>query len=233
MIRAGILALGLLLGACSRGPAGDDAASEVAVGVSVRFAPVADDHPWVIAWLTSLALAPPPGIEARLDGRTELAGQRVAEPVFAAATREPLREALAAYEREHPRPLELAPVWEQIDPEDPSGSPTWRLHFVELGEDAGDFVVDGEARARLRDEPHGTVVELRLGAGQREQLASLTRVSVGHRLVIAIGDGGEWEAVAVPVVREPIAGGQVQLWLGRGSAREAATRALLDRLRGA
>jgi hypothetical protein len=234
--RLRVLGLAVALVACQRegADAGSQESAVVEVRAAVTIAPVVDDHPWVIALLTALSLERPAGVEARLEGRTEAGGRRIAEPVLVAERREALAAALAAYEDEHPRPPELRPVWERITTTLAGDQPTdvWQLYFIQIGPehgaDAGSFELDGGARARLVPHPLGSVVELELSADQRERFAKLSRAEVGHRVAIVIDD----EAVSVPVVREPITGGRVQIWPGAGEDPEAASQALLDRLRG-
>jgi hypothetical protein len=224
-----VLGLALALLGCQREQPADGAevAAVVEVRAAVTFAPIADDHPWVIALLTALSLERPAGVEARLDGRTEAGGRRIAEPVLFAERREALAEALAGYEREHPRSPELRPVWERTHARaGEESSAGWRLHFIVIG--AGSFELDRAARAQIVEHSLGPVVEIELSPDGRQRFAALTQAQLGHRAAIVIDD----EAVAVPVVREPILGGRVQVWPGAGEDPEAATQALLSRLGG-
>jgi preprotein translocase subunit SecD len=93
---------------------------------------------------------------------------------------------------------------------------------------AGSFELDRAARAQIVEHSLGPVVEIELSPDGRQRFAALTQAQLGHRAAIVIDD----EAVAVPVVREPILGGRVQVWPGAGEDPEAATQALLSRLGG-
>lgn len=229
MMRRLFLTLGLLglgLGPLP-GCKSDDASAAAATSVAahVRIAPVADRHPWVIAFLTEVSITRPPGADAHLDGRNE-PGLRVGEPVFEAETQAALADFLASYERTHARPPELAPVWEQVAPGSAGAgaSKPWQLHFIDT--QAG-FELDSEATASIVEGAMGPVVRLQLGAAQRERLASLSEASLGHRVAVVIAD----DVVMVPIVRDVISGGVVELWTGPGVDPEVAAPALLERLK--
>ncbi len=221
-MRTRVLLLAVALAAAPTIGCKRDEPPGVAVAAELRVAPVVADHPWVIAFLTEVSITRPPGADARLEGRTEPDGRYLPEPVFEAETREALAGFLRDYEKNHPRPPELTPVWEPIAA-GPGGLSSWRLHFVD--ERAG-FRLDGEASARLDSSAAGSVVRLRLGPAQREQFAALTRAHLGQRVAIMIGD----EVINLPVVRSEISGGELQLLPSPGVEPGAAAPALLERL---
>jgi hypothetical protein len=212
-----ILLLALALGgslivttsSCKRGP------EALEVVAAVRIAPVADAHPWVIAFLTELSLTRPAGVDARLEGITGGSGPGVPDPVFETQDREALAGILERYEQTHARPPELLPVWESV-PASHDRPLAWRLHFID--QEAG-FMLDGEASATLQ---HASpIVQVQLGAAQRQQLAVLTRGIVGHRMAVVIDD----EVVMAPVVHGEIGGGVLQVRSNPGN-RDPETAAL-------
>ncbi len=176
----------------------------IAIAAKVEIAPVAGAHPWVIACLTEASIQRPPGVDARLEGLTGAGGERRPDPVFEGETREALAEFLRAYEQDHPRPPELAPVWEPIQAAD---GQRWQLHFVDRS--AG-LTLDGEARAWLEPGSSKPPLRLRLGPAQREQLATLTRARLGERLAVTIDD----EVVLLPIVHSEISGGELEVRTG-------------------
>jgi hypothetical protein len=215
-----ILALALAVGSAS-GCKRDEPAS-VTVAASLRVAPIAEDHPWVIAFLTEVSITRPPGADARLEGRTQPDGRYVMDPVITTDDKTTLADFLRAYEQQHARPPELAPVWElhEIAPNHP---PLWQLHFID--EHAG-FVVDGGASATLRRSGEVPMVRLKLSPAQGEQFAALTRAQLRRRVAFVIGD----EVVSAPVVWEAIPDGEVMLVSHSNHGPEHAAAALLDRL---
>jgi hypothetical protein len=193
-----------------------------AIVVELRIALVVDEHPWVMAFLTALAVDPPVGVEARLDGRFALDGRRqFPEAYFVAEDRKALGGALAHYEAEHPRPPELLTIWE---PYSIDLRPAWRLHFIDQ---TRGLVLDEHASATLeRDELLGPVVLIHLGPDQRERFAALTETYVGHRIAVALGD----EALSVPILATAIPGGRVQITAAPSVDPEVASPALFERL---
>jgi hypothetical protein len=216
------LALALPLGGCK--PTDDAAAAgaPAPVHANIRFAPVVDNHPWVIAFLTELSIARPPGVDARLEGRTGPEGLRHPEPIIEAQTREALADALANYERQRPRMPELQPVW-QPEPFGPNERVAWRLYFVDT---AKGFTLDDQARAALEPHDLGPSVHLHLGEAQAKQFAALTTEQVGRRIAITIDD----EVLMLPVVREPISGGDIVLLTSPHLDPKISAPALLERL---
>lgn len=223
---AGLLLLALIGSASGCKSQGDDqAASERhPITAELLIAPVIDDHPWVIALLTEISITRPPGADARLEGRNGPEGLRHPEPIIEGETREALEHALAAYEAKHPRSPELWPVWEH-EPFGPGERVTWRLHFVDRSRG---FVVDDSARASIVRHDHGPSVHVWLGEAQQKAFYGLTLELVGGRLAIAV-DG---EAVTLPIVMEPIVGGELQLLTRTREDPELTAPALLARLRG-
>lgn len=219
----GALALAALA-ACRR--AAEDAPALAALAVELGIAPVVDDDPWVIAFLTELSIARPDGADARLEGRTGAGGLRRPEPIIEGETREALAGPLAAYERERPRDPSIAAVW-QADPFGPEARVRWRLYFVDRR--AG-FVADAQARASLERGPAGPLVRVRLSEEQGARLAELSAARLERRIAITAGD----EVLMLPVVAAPITGGELQLVAPRGpgpmQAPEAAAAALFERL---
>ena len=221
--RRGALLLGLagLVWAC-KGGAADNEDERRPLTATVTLAPVADRHPWVMALLTELGMHPVAGVEARLDQRSGRGGERGPDPVIQAAQREVLSAALTNYEASHPRPPELAPIWEPQ--RDPTGTIVgWRLYFIEP---AGGFVLDGEARAALVSEPDWQLVHLYLSPAQREGLRALSEAHVGDRLALLVDD----EALMVPTIREPIPGGEIQIAPGAQQSINETSAALFSRL---
>lgn len=201
----------------------DPAESRVPLAVKVEIAPIAD-HPWVVAFLTETTIAQPPGIHARLEGRTA-AGRYFPEPMFEADTREALADLLSTYETTHARPPELVPIWEH-EPFGPGFDPTWRLHFIDRS--AG-FVLDSEASAYLKpDDTVGPRVVIHFSPAQREVFATMTKDYLYRRMAFLI-DG---EVAMIPVVRTPIANGEVMLVGDPSKNPEIAAPALLKRLAG-
>src|SRR5690606_26841184 len=182
-----------------------------------------EDHPWVIAFLTELSIARPSGTDARLEGRTDPDGRRVMDPIFEAEDRAALTDFLHDYEQQHPRPPELVPVWEQHTVTAERRGPRWQLHFVDR--QAG-FQLDGGASALAVPDAEHPAVWLKFSPAQGEQFAALTRARVGRRLAFTIGD----EVVNVPIVREPIPGGQAMLLGDASLGPERGAAALLERL---
>lgn len=217
LVLAVALALGPTLG-CKR-----DEPPAVAVAARLWVAPVADEHPWVIAFLTELSITRPPGVDARLEGRTEPDGRYVPDPVFETTDTKLLAEQLQKYEQLHPRPPELEPIWEYLS-SGPEGRPVWRLHFID--KQAG-FVLDGGASASLDPSHDVPLVKLKFSPAQGERFAALTRAYVGRRIAFTFDD----ELVNVPIVREEIPGGEVMLRPdSSGVDPELAAQSLLERL---
>src|SRR5690606_10138896 len=162
--------------------------------------------------------------EARLEGRTESDGRYFPEPIFEAATREALAAVLTKYEADHPRPPELAPVWEH-EPFGPHQDPPWRLHFIDR---AGGFVLDSEASAYLKPGDLGPSVILRFSPAQREIFTTMTTEYLGRRVAFMIAG----EVAMVPVIRTPIPGGEAMLIGDPSEDPEVAAPALLKRLAG-
>lgn len=194
------------------------------IAVELLVAPVEDNDPWVIAFLTEISITRPPGADARLEGRNGPEGLRHPEPVIEAETRESLERALAAYEAKRPRNPALVPVWE-FEPFGPGERVAWRLHFVDRSRG---FVVDGDARATVVRHDYGPSVHVHLGEAQRKRLGELTLELQGGRLAVAVGD----EVLMVPMVMEPIVDGQIQLLTRMREDPEVTAPALLERLRG-
>jgi preprotein translocase subunit SecD len=193
----------------------------VAVAAKLRIAPVAEDHPWVIAFLTEVSIKRPAGADARLEGRAELDGRYVMDPVITAEDQAALLDFLRSYEQSHPRPPELAPVWERHPTYE--APPVWQLHFIDT--QAG-FELDGGASATLFRGSEVPAIRLKLSPAQRELFAALTRAQLRRRVAFVIGD----EVVNVPIVWEEIPGGEVMLMPEPNRDPEQAAAALLARL---
>jgi hypothetical protein len=222
----GALVLACLLAlasACKGDAASDPAGERQPIRAELLVAPVEDDHPWVIALLTEISITRPPGADARLEGRNGPEGLRFGEPVIEGESREALEHALAAYERMHPRPPELAPVYEPA-PFGPGERVAYRLHFVDHSRG---FRLDEQARAAIVRHDHGPSVHLYLGDAQAAALQQLTAGIIGGRLALALGD----EALMVPVVMDPLTGGEIQLLTRMREDPERVTQELLARLR--
>lgn len=200
----------------------EPAVGTVAVVAPLWVAPVAEDHPWVIAFLTTVSITPPPGVDAQLEGRTDSTGRVVMEPMLGADNKDVLAEFLREHEQTHPRPPELAPVWELHLPT-PGHPQRWQLHFIDTR--AG-FAIDGGASATLVRQGSAPVVRLKLSPAQGEQFAKLTRAQLGRRVAFAIGD----EILDVPIMLEPITTGEVTLRGHSSRNTELAAQALLERL---
>jgi hypothetical protein len=189
--------------ACSRDVSSQHATARAPVRAKVQVAPVVDDHPWVIAFLTEISITRPPGADARLEGRTGLEGLRHPEPIIEAETREALERALAAYAGKFSKDARLEPVFEP-DPFGPDARVRWRLHFVDRSRG---FVLDEQAEAAIVEHDHGPSVHLYLSETQRAQLQTLSMDVAGGRLAVAIDD----EALMVPIVMDPISNGEIQV----------------------
>ncbi|PRP90239.1 preprotein translocase subunit SecD [Enhygromyxa salina] len=226
LLRATALGLALVLfgASCKDRPSADAASERAPVQAALSVAPVVDDHPWVIAFLTEISITRPPGADARLEGRTGTEGLRHPEPIIEAETREALASALSAYEALHPRPPELWPVW-QRDPFGPGERVAWRLYFVDR---ARGFAVDAEARAGIQRHDHGPSVHVQLGPAQSERFAALTQAHVGQRVAVVL----ENEVVMLPVVMAPILDGDIQLIAKPSQDPELTAPDLLARLTG-
>ncbi|MFO7565843.1 MAG: hypothetical protein R6X02_24590 [Enhygromyxa sp.] len=217
-----LLGLGLGLGPAIGCKRERDQPEAVVVAAPLQIAPVAEDHPWVIAFLTEVSIARPPGADARLEGRSRPEGGYVMDPVITAEDRAALTDFLRTYEQRHPRPPELAPVWELHQVASPD-SPLWQLHFID--EQAG-FELDGGASASLARSSDFPVVRLQLSPAQGEQFAALTRAQLRRRVAFVIAD----EVVSVPIVWEEVPGGAVELRPTPSLGPEQAAVALLERL---
>ena len=223
LLTAWLLAVTGVVSGCKRGD--DEAASERhAIAAEVLVAPVLDRDPWVIAFLTEISIARPPGADARLEGRNGPAGLRQAEPIIEGETREALEGALGAYEKKRPRSPEIVPVWE-FEPFGPGERVAWRLHFVDRSRG---IVLDDQARAGIVRHDHGPSVHIWLGEEQRKLFQSLTQELVGGRLAVVV-DG---DLVMLPMLMEPIVDGQLQLLTRMREDPEVTAPALLERLRG-
>lgn len=229
----GLALAGLALGpsGCKRGRDEGQAGAEAKpVRAELWIAPVADEHPWVIALVTRISIERPPGADARLEGLAGPAAMRssdpVPDPIIEAEDREALAAFLADYEAAHPRPPELRPVWE-ADPFGPDAKVRARLFFIDRSRG---FAVDDQARASLRrpdpERALGPSVRVELGPDQTRALAELSAEIVGHRLGFALGD----EALMLPVVAEPIPDGDVQLLTRTSEDPNHTAPALLARL---
>lgn len=222
---AAALGLAPLLGlaSCKRDTAEDaNATAALPLTAELWIAPVADDHPWVIALVTQISIARPPGVDARLEGLTGPRGTRAPNPIIEAEDRPALAAFLAEYEAEHPRPPELRAAWEP-DPFGPDNRVRFRLHFLDHSQG---FAVDGEARARIHEHDHGPVVHVQLGSAQTGALEALSSEHLGHRIGFALDD----EVLTLPLVMEPVPDGDVHL-LTRTSEDPALTAGpLLTRL---
>jgi hypothetical protein len=200
LLAALALALALpTISACK--PADTEQRAPTPIQAEISIAPVVDDHPWVIAFLTEISIAPPPSVDARLEGRTGPQGLRHPEPIIESETREALAKVLANYKRQ--RPPELHPVW-QPDPFGPNERVTWRLYFIDTSKA---ITLDPQARASLDPHDHAPSVHLNLSEAQRQQFQTLTTTQVGRRIAIVVED----ELLMLPVVMEPIPDGKITL----------------------
>ncbi len=225
-----VLALATLclpsLSACERkGEASESQAAAAPLQAELRVAPVADAHPWVMAFVTQTSITRPHGVDARLEGVTGPAGSRAPDPIIEAESREDLASWLETYAAQHPRPPELLPVYE-ADPFGPEHHVHARLYFVEHGRG---FVVDSEARARLETHAHGPSVHVAVGPAQAQALEQLTSELIGHRLAVSSGD----RALMLPVVMEALVGGDIQLLTQTSLDPQQTAPALLTQLTGA
>ncbi|KIG15440.1 hypothetical protein DB30_05636 [Enhygromyxa salina] len=218
------LALPPSLGGCKPSDSAQAHAAPAPIRAPLTIAPVVDSDPWVIAFLTEVSIARPPGVDGRLEGRTGHEGLRHPEPIIEAETREALANALANYERAHPRTPELRPVW-QPDPFGPNERVKWRLYFVDT---ARGITLDDQARAVLEPGDPAPSVHLRLGESQRQQLAALTAAQIDRRVAIVIDD----EVLMLPVVMEPILDGTIALVTSPHLDPKISAPALLARLTG-
>ncbi|PRQ08033.1 SecDF P1 head subdomain-containing protein [Enhygromyxa salina] len=217
------LALGPTVAACSKPSDSAQArGTPTPIRAQIRVAPVVDHHPWVIAFVTEISIARPPGADARLEGRTGPEGLRHPEPIIEAETREALADALADYERRRPRMPELRPVW-QPEPFGPHERVAWRLYFVDTSRG---FTLDDDARATLEPHDLGPRVHVQLGESQRQQLAALTTEQVGRRIAITADD----EVLMLPVVVEPIPDGDIALVTSPHLDPKLSAPALFERL---
>lgn len=210
------------LSACK--PADTAQANAAPIQAQLSVAPVADDHPWVIAFLTELSISRPLGVDARLEGRAGPGGLRHPEPIIESETREALAKALADYERQRPHPPELHPVW-QPHPFGPHERVAWRLYFIDQSRA---FTIDDQARAALEAHDHGPTVRVELGEQQRQQFTTLTTAQVGRRIAIVLED----ELLMLPVVMEPISSGNITLITSPHEDPNISAPALLTRLTG-
>lgn len=208
------------LAGCRRDSGEAEAGARTRVRAELLVAPLVDDHPWVIAFLTNVSITRPPGADARLDGRTGPRGLRHPEPIIEGESREALAAALHSYEAEHPRSPELSPVWQRTTSESEAA---WRLYFVDRSRG---FIVDEQAEMGIVAHDHGPSVHVYLGASQREQLRTLSAAQQGRRLAFVLDD----EVLMLPVVFEPIPDGEVQLVTEVTKDPRQTAPALLERL---
>ena len=194
------------------------------LSVELRIAPVADAHPWVMALVTQTSITRPHGVDARLEGLVGAGGTRSPDPIIEAESLEDLQAWLEGYEAMRPRPPELLPVWE-LDPFGPDNRVHARLYF--LAAERG-FVVDAEARARVEAHDYGSRVHLQLGAAQAQQLEALSGELIGHRLGVVLGQ----EALMLPLVMDPLVGGDIQLLWRTSLDPERTAPELLAKLTG-
>jgi hypothetical protein len=221
-ILAAVLGLSLAVPACKSDRGAAEAGERHPVRAELLVAPVVDDDPWVMAFLTEISITRPPGADARLEGRTGPQGLRHPEPIIEAESREALAKVLAEYEKKHPHSPELTPIWESA-PFGPKERVQWRLYFVDRSHG---FVVDEQARAGIVEHDHGPSVHVWLGDAQREAFAALTRAQVGRRIAIALDD----EALMLPVVMDAVPDGNIQLIANPHEDPAVATNRLLERL---
>lgn len=200
----------------------DQASSPAPVTATLYVAPVAASHPWVMAMVTQTSITRPHGVDARLEGLVGVGGERTPDPILEGETREDLQSWLDTYEAQHPRPPELLPIWER-DPFGPDHRVRARLYFI--AHERG-FVADAEARASVERHEHGPSVHVRFGPAQTRDLEALTAVFMGRRLAVALDD----EALMLPVIAQPITGGQLELATQTSSSPELTAPALLKRL---
>lgn len=200
------------------------APAPASLSVELRIAPVADAHPWVMALVTQTSITRPHGVDARLEGLIGPGGTRSPDPIIEAESLEDLQTWLESYEAMRPRPPELLPVWE-LDPFGPDNRVHARLYF--LATEQG-FMVDAEARARVEPHDYGPRVHLQLGAAQAQQLEELSGELIGHRLGVVMGQ----EALMLPLVMDPLVGGEVQLLWQTSRDPERTAPELLAKLTG-
>lgn len=215
-----LLALGVEVGCRRPEP---PAVEVAAVTAPIRVAPVAMDHPWVLALVTDIADERPRGVHAWIDDWRTPERRSFPDPVIEAEDPGSFGRFLREYERLHPRPLELVPVWEhQISVIE--GQPPWRVHFID--EQAG-FVIDGGATASIVESYGELRVRIELSPTQGQQLAALTRARVGRRIAFTLDD----QVVNSPFIREAVTGGQVMLVPeAPGADPKLVAKALLERL---
>ena len=195
-----------------------------AITARVRVAPIADDHPWVMAFLTNVSMTQPPGLDARLDGRTGPQGLRHPEPIIEGESRAALTSELEAYSKVHPRPPNLAPVFGKgLD--DHRTRELQRLYFIDMNEG---FTVDAGATVGLEVHDHGPSAHLYLGKAQTGTFADLTSAHRGRRLAVVIDE----DVVMLPMVMSTISDGELQLIGEGGRDPEKTAPALARRLAG-
>lgn len=224
-----LLTLGVLtlapMAACERKSEDESAQrSPAALQVEVRVAPVADAHPWVMAFVTQTSITRPHGVDARLEGLTGPGGSRAPDPILEAEAREALASWLETYTDQHPLPPDLLPIYED-DPFGPEHHIHARLYFVAH---ARGFVLDSEARARLETHAHGPSVHLALGAAQTAALEQLSGELIGHRLALSVAD----RALMLPLVMDPLVDGDIQLLTQTSLDPKQTAPALLTQLTG-
>jgi hypothetical protein len=228
-VRVAALTLGVALAlapsvlACKRGDEVERSEPRP-LQTELTIAPVVDDHPWVMALVTTISINPPDGVDARLEGRTGPQGLRHPEPIIEGTTREAIAAALAAHEAKFPRSPELTPVWEPT-PFGPNNHVAWRLYFVDSSRG---FVVDADARASIVAHDHGPSVHVQLGETQTARMRELSDAQVGRRLAFVIGD----EIIMLPVVMDTIEGGDLQLLTNPREDPQVSAPRLLERLTG-
>ncbi|HVI03537.1 MAG TPA: hypothetical protein VM869_32810 [Enhygromyxa sp.] len=198
-MRASILALALLSVTPALACKAEQQLAQIRIAKPFRVAVVADDHPWVIAFLTELDRQQPTGVTATLEGRRSVgSAHEQPEPVISTFDRELLGSLLRDHEAKHARPPELLPVWESTATQ--HDVIVWRLYFIDTN--AG-FELDGEARATLGENVLGQpAVKLQLSERQSQRLGSLSAAAIGERLAF-VHDG---EVVMAPIVVGPFSG---------------------------
>lgn len=184
----------------------------------VGFFPLADgeEYPQRLgAWLHDF---PVEGVEVRFEPQLSPRLPPIDTLVLEAADRELIESALGAAPKP---PTGMKILFEEThEMPEPGAEPItrWRAHVVDV--ERGFAAVGASASVKFpskKDEYGG--LQLFLSEADAERFHQLTTAYDGRRIAIALGD----RALSVPVVNEPIPGGQVMVTPGGANPGERAT----------
>lgn len=200
------------------------------LAVELRFALLADRHPWVMAMVTTYASASDDdssasaNVEVDLGSRVGAAGNPAPDPMILADGREDLTRLLEHHEQTRRRPADIRPVWLPT-PEAPEAGA--RLHFVQLGPDSETAIGSG-AQVSLEKGYAGPEVHVHLSRAQADAAEAIANAHVGGRIVVTLAD----EVLLMVTVSRPVDPGGLRAIAIEPAEGESAV-ALLNRLSGA